>query len=357
MLCFKCLFDFETLAGLVTHFRLIHGLNSTDIYSCIYDNCNQLFSNLSAFKKHTKTIHLKIKNPVKLPTLNSINHSHYVLETVEGNSEPIIAPSTSSVQSHISFSPIIPEYSSLKKSISSCCEEFSLNLHTNNNFTRKDVIQIQEGITKITLNIINSIKTKIMNYIPDKEMDDLIEFFDFCGEPFSDMKSEYKLFQRILDSNKFAKPQMFTINNEVSEIILQGKPTLDASNVQGCIMPIEFQFRKFFELPGVLNQTLNNLNLLLAESDITHLVNSSCFKNTAVIYAGKTIIPFFLYLDDFEINNPLGSHATVDSICGVYYSFPTLPQHLLSNLKYIFVAAYFKTKEKKYTAMIHFFGL
>lgn len=47
------------------------------------------------------------------------------------------------------------------------------------------------------------------------------------------------------------------------------------------------------------------------------------------------------------MNNPLGSHANVDSICGVYYTFPILPQFLLSNLNYIFIAAYFKTKDQK----------
>lgn len=36
----------------------------------------------------------------------------------------------------------------------------------------------------------------------------------------------------------------------------------------------------------------------------------------------KIIIPFFLYMDEFEINNPLGSHSTFQSVSAVYYSFP-----------------------------------
>lgn len=38
--------------------------------------------------------------------------------------------------------------------------------------------------------------------------------------------------------------------------------------------------------------------------------------------ADKIAIPFFLYIDDSEVNNPLGSH--VNPITFIYYSFPTI---------------------------------
>lgn len=62
---------------------------------------------------------------------------------------------------------------------------------------------------------------------------------------------------------------------------------------------------------------------------------------------GTMCIPFFLYFGDFEVNNSLGSHSS--SVLGVYYSFPTAPEILKSNLKNIFVAALFNSKDvKKY---------
>lgn len=56
-------------------------------------------------------------------------------------------------------------------------------------------------------------------------------------------------------------------------------------------------------------------------------------------------IPYFLYFDDFEVNNPLGSHASL--ILGVYYCFPTAPSYLKSNLQSVFVAALFNSKDVK----------
>lgn len=51
-------------------------------------------------------------------------------------------------------------------------------------------------------------------------------------------------------------------------------------------------------------------------------------------------------MDDFEINNPLGSHSAKHSICNVYYSFPCNPEEE-SKEKNIFHGAIIKTKDIK----------
>lgn len=58
-----------------------------------------------------------------------------------------------------------------------------------------------------------------------------------------------------------------------------------------------------------------------------------------------TIIPVFIYFDHYGINNPLGSHAT--SILAGYYSFPTIPQYLQSQLKFIFNFAFIRSNDHK----------
>lgn len=346
VLCFKCYCAFDSIQELSTHFRLLHGLTSNDVYSCMFTDCYQPFSCLSSFKRHLKK-HFKNNDSVKStdsPTPSSSQANLKKNSNVSLSSSPKYTSISEEMSCQTSSNS---DYTSCKDSILHICKKISINLHTKNNLTRKDVLSIQQDIAEITFKISESIKSKVIDMIPKADQNNLIDFLKYCENPFEDIRSEYKLFQHIENSDQFAKPEIFTVSNEISEIILKGQPTLDASNVKGCIMPIEFQVRKFFELPDVLTKTLNNIKFLSAETDITHFVNSSCFKEKLNHYKGKTIIPFFLYLDDFEINNPLGSHATVDSVCGVYYSFPTIPQHLLSNLNFIFVAAYFKTKEKK----------
>lgn len=58
------------------------------------------------------------------------------------------------------------------------------------------------------------------------------------------------------------------------------------------------------------------------------------------------LIPYILYVDDFEINNPLGSNSSKHSICNLYYSFPCLPMEE-SRLENIFYAAVTKSIDLK----------
>lgn len=68
-------------------------------------------------------------------------------------------------------------------------------------------------------------------------------------------------------------------------------------------------------------------------------------------FEGKIVISYFLYIDDFEINNPLGSHANFQSITGIYYSFPLLKNN--SRLSIIFLAALIKSADLKNLEMTH----
>ena len=80
-------------------------------------------------------------------------------------------------------------------------------------------------------------------------------------------------------------------------------------------------------------------------SNISHLVQGNLWKRKSSQYAGKIVFPFFLYIDDVEINNPLGSHSMAQSISAIYYSFPL--EENSSKLSSIFLAALIKSRDYK----------
>jgi len=55
-------------------------------------------------------------------------------------------------------------------------------------------------------------------------------------------------------------------------------------------------------------------------------------------FMSKTVIPYILYFDDFEIINPLGGRTF--PLCGCYISFPTFPSHFRSKVIFIFQIAF-----------------
>lgn len=74
---------------------------------------------------------------------------------------------------------------------------------------------------------------------------------------------------------------------------------------------------------------------------ISNFVQGKLWKEKVSRYEGKIVLPYFLYVDDFEINNPSGSHATFQSVAAFYYSFPLAQNN--SKLSNIFLAALIKS--------------
>lgn len=57
---------------------------------------------------------------------------------------------------------------------------------------------------------------------------------------------------------------------------------------------------------------------------INNFICGSLWKEKSVPFLekGKAVLPFFLYIDDSEVNNPLSSHT--NPVTFVYYSFPVM---------------------------------
>lgn len=80
---------------------------------------------------------------------------------------------------------------------------------------------------------------------------------------------------------------------------------------------------------------------------LSNFVPGNLWKEKRSLYPNKNLIPYLLYVDDLEINNPLGSHSGSHSICNIYYSFPCLPLTKESKLDNIFYGAVIKSADVK----------
>jgi len=61
---------------------------------------------------------------------------------------------------------------------------------------------------------------------------------------------------------------------------------------------------------------------------------------------GKTVLPLFMYFDDFENGNVLGSHSGVHKLGAVYVSVQCIPLHRTSVLSNIFLALLFHSSDR-----------
>ncbi|XP_030374105.1 uncharacterized protein LOC115634022 isoform X1 [Scaptodrosophila lebanonensis] len=333
--CFRCNKKFNTADLLIHHLQNDHVLKKPgfcDPLQCKINNCNQLFLKYCIFRKHLCKTHENAigdsfyEDFVSQNMVNPDFHSHEI------QIEKACLVKYNSFDLDDSFN--IQEYiTDLKKK----CLQLTLGLHSKCFMPRNEVTAIQYLITKLVSPI-----SKALNYYSacNSETKEALECItSFLTSPFEEIKSEYRLFKFLKEMHLFEDPKSFTVSNKIGPKFKKGNASLFPNKIDIHIMPIKFQIKSFFELPNVLNLTLQNKKLLQNQGNLINFVNSETFANKLQNFLPDDIvITFFLYFDDFQINNALGAH--VSSICGCYYSFPTLPQHLLSKLDFIFPFAY-----------------
>lgn len=96
-------------------------------------------------------------------------------------------------------------------------------------------------------------------------------------------------------------------------------------NVTGVMLSLSFQFRKIFEKNDQLIKSLKYVEHIKNNTNpYSHFIQGALWreKSKHIRNDGKIALPFFLYIDNSEVNNPLGPH--VDPITFIYFSFPVI---------------------------------
>lgn len=344
MICYICKNEFEYLQSLIVHFKVYHFLGPDSPYDCFEESCFQSFQCLSSFKRHIKSKHLNLPKtkytlPNTLPIDNQTSMSQNVTTNEMSCSNNIVSDDTSN---KFNFQEAV---SALHLS----AVKFVLSLHIKNSITFKNVLDIQELMTDF---VSKPLADLIDNFVKNKVTDPLLlssfkEVSSVVSNPFKLCNTEYRL-MKWLSHEQYINPlTQITINKEVTSVHHNGEVVYDEHITKGLLMPLKFQFQRFFEHGNNFQLSLERLNYLNSSKKMTNFVQGDLWKNKIKNHGDKLVFPYFLYIDDLEINNPLGSHATFQSVSAIYYSFPLMENN--SKLSNIFLAALIKSVDlKKY---------
>lgn len=113
-------------------------------------------------------------------------------------------------------------------------------------------------------------------------------------------------------------------------------------------VPIRKVLQKFFELDGVLNETLTFIkNLQINHSYIIqNLIQGPLWRETIKVFNGEIVLPLCLYFDKYEPNNPLGSHKGLNKCGALYVSIGSLPDQFRTKLQNIFLFQLFNPLDR-----------
>lgn len=340
MICYICKNEFIQLQSLVIHFKVFHSLGPDSSYDCCEKSCFQSFQSLSSFKRHVKNKHIiKLASNVSVPTQNCIiNNTNIDTPSLTSNATSIFVQNDN-------FNGF--NYQSAVSDLHKSAVQFVLGLHVKNNITFRDVLNIQKGIveliTKPTAQLLDSfVKEKINDPLLLSSFKalslDISNTFTLCS-------TEYRLMNWLMEEQYINHLNQIVVNREVTSVYNKGEVIYDENVTKGLLMPMKFQFKKFFEHGNNLQLSLDRINNLNSSNSLKNFIQGDLWKTKLVNFSDKIVFPYFLFIDDLEINNPLGSHSTFQAVSAVYYSFPLLENN--SKLTNIFLAAIIKSVDMK----------
>lgn len=113
-------------------------------------------------------------------------------------------------------------------------------------------------------------------------------------------------------------------------------------------LPISTILKLFLEIPGVFDTIFEFQNKLLRDdtSDMINVVNGKLWHKISESFKDKIVFPLIFYFDDFEVGNPLGSHAGCYKIGVLYFTIATIPPEFSSRLENIFLALIFHSQDR-----------
>ena len=222
--------------------------------------------------------------------------------------------------------------------------ELTLSLYNNTNIPRNAVQEIISKLEIFTADIyIPYLKTKIrkeLSDIPDTSILKRINsVLNENKEPFKEFSTEHLRFKMYKKYCGYIPPEQYLIGHDVDK----GKQI----QVYAAYVPLQEMLKNFLEIPGLFEQICNYRDELDNEKVVISNVVQAAMWNTKYRYQNKYIMPMFVYYDDFDPGNTLGSHAGQEQLGGVYICLPFLPPHLVAKLNNIFVACIFYTKYRK----------
>lgn len=165
---------------------------------------------------------------------------------------------------------------------------------------------------------------------------------------FEKFSTEKKRFQ-LLTGKRFEEPQEFEVTKSFTEIIKENKTVFVESPVYGYYIPLTHSLKYFLEISGLASKIIDNIEQLSIESDIVSNVMQAKFwkKNIKSNVPNEFILPLFVYYDDLEVENPLGSHSGKNKFGVVYVSIACLPAYLASLLDSIIFAMIMRSEDMK----------
>lgn len=116
------------------------------------------------------------------------------------------------------------------------------------------------------------------------------------SNPFKLCNTEYRLMSWLSQKQYIYPLSQITINSEVTSVYHNGEVVYDEHISKGLLMPLKFQFKRFFEHENNLKLSLERMNYFNSSKLISNFIQSELWKTKIINHKNKIVFPYFLYM-------------------------------------------------------------
>ncbi|KAB0793118.1 hypothetical protein PPYR_12738 [Photinus pyralis] len=353
-ICYLCNLGVRSLTALSCHFKFVHKLSTESIYRCKQGDCQRTFCQYNSFRKH-----LKAKHVLEGGVNNSTSDDAFICDqraltdsqnlSLDGNSDD-------NFDDEIEEGMIISDsdITTFKDLIKAQARTFVAKLYSFESLPRSMVqIVIDEFLNFMSGGFVDVIQRRVNSKMSSLDIDENFvtttdSMFDALKNPFQFLSSEYLRFKDLASTNDLIRPVSYDVGYRISANNSKLHTSLGQVPLSIQFVPVRLVLKQLFELPRFHEQVCDYVNSLKHCTTVTSFIQSDLWKSKLTKYnVEDTVLPLFIYFDDYEACNPLGSHAGVYKIGAIYASFPFLPPQFRSTLDNIILVSLFHSEDRK----------
>ena len=334
MNCKHCKETFVQYDSYSQHFGKKH--RGIKPWVCFY--CNFASNHRSNFHRHMKNCN---KFPKLFETLGNENVD-FITNIEEQNDEPIHRVEQEKIPLNINIliSQLKDNALDTLLGISGCLD-----------VTDKRCFQIINMIKNLFAISTDYITQIIEEYEKEGKIAEKLKvFLKTLTNPFSGIDTEYRFKSQLKHKNLYKEPiQQQIYHTELELINQQGTVKFGSKTPKVVLMPIFWMLEKFLSCPNVLSNMSEKLKKYEEDRSglIQNYVMGRNWQKKKENFVDKKVFPFFLYSDELQVNNPLGSKY--NKVTVVNLLFPLLEDWQLSRTDFIFPVMLFDSNlVKKY---------
>lgn len=305
--CFECFTQISNYDLFFLHLKIYHPQISP--YKCLKSNCFRTFNCIKSFKKHVK-IHGNIlneqTNPKNVQTLPIIEQVNICNETDNLN--------INITDSRSSNNNIIENYESFvyNKSLVLLSKWYN-----ESGVPRNKIQTIIDDFTSLLHDFLPQLHNNVNVQLQSNEKStfEIDSMFNIIANSFKNLNTEHQRFKALDELGVFIRPKPVHLGYRWNDKLENGRTIAVSTPINAYSVPLPKLIGKFFEMPNVLNMMVTYTEELLKNKCIiNNLIQSNLWKKKLEKHPNKMLFPFLLYFDEFETNNPLGSHAGMQKL-------------------------------------------